>query len=99
LSFSENSPKDLESLVQSSRIFEELKYAKESNDYLLTQEKFGMIEEYLNFMGPQIKKLVIRKATVDPKIVQKLLNLLPNLKVIELDSVKANGGEEPIKLS
>jgi hypothetical protein len=43
-----------------------------------------MIEEYLGFTGPHIKKLRLSSSKVDPQILQKLLNLIPNLKCFEL---------------
>jgi hypothetical protein len=88
LSFKENSPKDLESLVKSSRIFEELELPKGCGDHLLLPAKFEELEKYLGFTGPHIKKLITKDIRVDPGVMQKFLNLLPNLKSLELDRVK-----------
>ncbi len=96
LRFSENSPKDLESLVQSSRIFEELEFVEGSDDYP-SQGKFQVLEEYLGFTGIHTKKLVLTYVTVEPSILQKLLNLLPNLESLEVNDIKtANGEHETI---
>ncbi len=80
LNFYWNSPKDLESLFQTSRIFEELEFENKCGYYLSCPEKFQLLEEYLEFLGPNIKTLIIKGQYVDPMIVLKLLNLLPNLK-------------------
>jgi hypothetical protein len=89
LSFDRRSPEDLESLLQSSRIFKELAFCSRS-EYLLSQEKFEILEEYLGCTGPHIKKLAITGLEVDPKIFQKLLTMLPNLKTLELDRVSSS---------
>jgi hypothetical protein len=60
LSFKEESPKDLESLVQSSRIFEELELPKGYGDHLLLPVKFELLEEYLGFTGPHIKSCSLK---------------------------------------
>jgi hypothetical protein len=67
----------LKSLVQSSRIFQELEIGYE-------------IEEYIGFMGPHIKKLELASAKVELKVVQKLLNYMPNLKFLYLFGLKIN---------
>ncbi len=76
--------KDLERLVQSSRIFEELRIGEGFNEYMNVQERFKVIEEYLGFIGPHIKRLEIIFLKPDLKILQKLLNLLPNLESLWL---------------
>jgi hypothetical protein len=60
LIFKEDSPKDLESLVQSSRIFEELELPKGFGDHLLLPVKFELLEEYLGFTGPHIKSCSLK---------------------------------------
>ncbi len=66
LSIDEKSPeKHLESLVQSSRIFEELKFSHDSNEYLSSPEKFQVLEEFISFIEPHIKKLIIDHLKVD----------------------------------
>ncbi len=82
LHIEENSPKDLESLVQSSRTFEELQFSGECD------ENFEMIEEFIGSVGIHIKKLDISFLKMDHMIVQKLLNSLPNLEFLELNSVE-----------
>jgi hypothetical protein len=77
-------PKPLESLVQSSRIFQDLIFLGGPEDSWLYEEKFGIIEEYLEFTGGHIKTLQIRGGEVDQMIVQRLLDLLPNLESLVL---------------
>jgi hypothetical protein len=79
---------NLESLVQSSRIFEELKFSDVSVDYLRCQEKFEYLEEFISFTGIHMERLVLNEVTVHPIIFHKLRNLLPNLKALELVKVK-----------
>jgi hypothetical protein len=86
--FTKKSSKDLESLVQSSRGFQELKFCGETL-FLLDTGKFQLIEEYLVFTGPHISKLFLSDVRVDPKILQKLLDLLPNLESLDLYYIKA----------
>ncbi len=86
LRFEKKSTKDLASLVESSRIFEELEFLKGS-EYLLLPEKIQPLEEYLGFTGPHIKKLYISQLKVDQLVMQNLLNLLPNLEFLELTDV------------
>jgi hypothetical protein len=74
-----------------------LEFSNEFNHHLLDQEKFQVLEEFLSFTGPHIKKLIISRVKVDPKIFQKLLDLLPNLESIELEYVGVNKGEQTIK--
>ncbi len=64
---------------------------------LLDQEKFEMIEKFTKSTGSHVKKLSIKKLKVDPKLFQKLLNLLPNLEALELDCVCIGASEELIK--
>ncbi len=98
LSFHEDSPKDLASLVQSSRIFEELEFSEGCGDHLKSQEKFQPLSKYLGFTGPHIKTLSIDYLKVDPLIVQSLLNLLPNLESLELNFVESVGrGDQSFK--
>jgi hypothetical protein len=98
LRFIKNSPKDLEMLVQSSRIFEELKFDGGCTDYFASQEKFEILEEYLGFTGSHIKKLEIDFMKVIPLTFQKFLSLLPNLESLELDFVQSAGLKQvPIK--
>jgi hypothetical protein len=92
--FIKDSPKDLESLVQSSRVFEELKFDEGCSYYFLSQEKFEILEEYLGFTGNHVKILTIGPMKVDPQIFQKFLNFLPNLDCLELSGVKSAGLEE-----
>ncbi len=85
LSFDWNYPGDMESLVQSSRIFEALEfYWCYFSGYIVNQEKFEPIEEYLSSTGAHIKKLTFSHVKVDQKIYWRLLNLLPNLETLEL---------------
>ncbi len=86
---------DLESLLQSSRIFEELEFSWGSGINLLRPEKFEMIEDYVRFTGIHVKKFIIRNVGVDQRILQKLLNSLSNLESLELELVY-NESEEPI---
>jgi hypothetical protein len=94
LSFKKGSPEDLESLVQSSRIFEELEFSKGSSDYLTSFQRFQILEKYLGFTGPHIKKLIISNLEVDLLILQNLLTMLPNLKSLELDRVELTSADE-----
>jgi hypothetical protein len=87
----------LQPLFQSSKLFEKLEFL-EKCDYLLDPGKFQVIEEYLCFMGPHVKKLHIGGVRVDPKILQNLLNLLPNLQALEFFYVRVASQElESIK--
>jgi hypothetical protein len=86
----------LEALVKSSRIFEELEFTQGSACYLLEQEKFKVLEKFIGFTGPHIKKLIIGLIEVDPLIFQKLLNLLPNLESLDLDMVENTSLEKTI---
>ncbi len=96
--FKEGSSKPLEDLVQSSRIFEELKFYMRCTDLFASQEKFEVLEEYLGFTGFHVKELTLSRMKVDPLILQKFLSLLPNLKSLELFNVESTGLEEvPIK--
>jgi hypothetical protein len=96
--FKEGSPKDLGSLVQSSRIFQELKFYRGCTDYFASQEKFEVLEEYLGFTGIHVKELAIGIMKVDPQIFQTFLSLLPNLESLELYTVvSARLEEAPIK--
>jgi hypothetical protein len=97
LSFNQDSIKDLECLIKSSRIFEELQFVKGYGDYLMLPAKFELIEEYLSFTGPHIKNLIIEDIRVDPQIFPSFLNLLPNLKSLELDRVKV-ASHQSVKL-
>ncbi len=90
---------NLESLVQFSRVFEALKFNPSSGDYLLSSEKFEAIEEYISFTGAHIKRLIIRNVRVDQKVVQKLMNLLPNLKSLELSEVRWVDQEQLIEFN
>jgi hypothetical protein len=66
-----SSTKNLASLVQSSRIFEELKCGYDEDEegeishfiefnevYLVDPKKFNRIAEFVKFTGPHIKKLL-----------------------------------------
>jgi hypothetical protein len=100
-SFKEDSTKDFDSLVQSSRIFRELEFSGESGGQWLHPEKFQLLEDYLSFTGAYLKKFNIDAnywgVKVDPKIVQKLLNLLPNLQDLELNYAEIEDSDELIK--
>jgi hypothetical protein len=98
LCFEKKSTKDLKSLLKSSRIFEELKFTRGSDDYLKNQENFQPLEEYLVSIGPHVKTLIISRVLVDPLVFQKLLDFCPNLEALELDTVESTS-EEPIKWS
>jgi hypothetical protein len=64
LNFGWSSPKDLKSLVQSSRIFQELVFSESRDDgYLLDPEKFELID-YIKFTGPHIKKIAISRVAL-----------------------------------
>ncbi len=89
LLFNEKSLQNLDNLVKSSRIFEKFEFAIGYDDYLLIQEKFQMIEEYISFTGSHIKKLNITFIKVDLEILQKLLPMLPNLEFLDLYSVES----------
>jgi hypothetical protein len=94
LRFEKRSARNLGILVQSSRIFEELEFVKGSY-YLVQQRNFQTLEEYLSFAGTHVKKLMIRSGVeVDPVILQKLLNLLPNLRALEIEVVKTSSDQE-----
>jgi hypothetical protein len=85
-------------ITQSFRIFEELEFSEDFVDYLQHPLFFQKLEEYLGFTGPHITKLTIKEeVNVNQKILQKLLNLLPNLKTLEVYYTE-NKREETIKL-
>jgi hypothetical protein len=63
----------------------------------LEQEKFQVLEKFIGFTGPYIKKLIIGLIEVDPLIFQKLLNWLPNLEVLDLEMVENRSLEKTIK--
>ncbi len=88
LIFNEDSLKNLESLVQSSRTSQELEFSWGSDGYLSSPEKFKVLEEYIRFTGIHVKKLNIEHVGVDLEIVQNLMNLLPNLEALELKRVE-----------
>jgi hypothetical protein len=97
LCFNWRSPKDLESLVQSSRVFKELEFLQvRDNSYLLDPEKFELIEDYIKFTAPQIKKIAIRYVKGHPSILQQLINLLPNLEALDLVGVNGTSLEQLI---
>ncbi len=97
LKFDHGYRKDLESLVRSSRVFEELTFEGTFKSSLCSDD-FAMIEELISFTGIHVKKLIIRERDVDLKTVQKLLNLLPNLKSLEIGQFKKKpANKEPIK--
>lgn len=83
--FTQNSPEDLQSLVQSSRIFKELDFSEYC--FYLRPVAFSFLENFLSFTGPQIKRLLINCSEVNYQILQKLINLFPNLKSLELRSL------------
>ncbi len=97
LSIDGKSTKDLESLVQSSRVFEELEFSFGFGDDLLYRIGFEIFQEYLSITGPHIKILIIISIKVDPQIFQNLLNLLPNLEALELDRVKSEDSSLDLK--
>jgi hypothetical protein len=94
--FDWNSPKILTSLVESSRIFEELEFLMEC-DHLLHPNSFEMIRGFINFTGLHIKSLISRGVKVDPQLLQNLLDMLPNLEALELNAVSSNSSEELFK--
>jgi hypothetical protein len=103
LSFSQDSPKHLESLYKSTRTFKELAFA-DGSDQLWRPEKFELLEGLISFTGSQIKTLTIRgmnpaiRMKVDQLIFQKLLNLLPNLQTLEVDGIECKtANKESIK--
>ncbi len=98
LRFDYNSPKNLESLVRSSRVFEELEINCSLVEDGFSEEKFEAIEEYISFTGAHIKRLTISVVEVDQKIMQKLLDLLPNLESLEPSYVQWVNPEQSIKL-
>jgi hypothetical protein len=97
LCFDSDSPKHLDNLVQASRIFEALEFVRCRDDCLSSQVKFEAIEEYISFTGTHIKRLTIGGSDLDQKILQKLLNLLPNLEALELIGVKSVNQEQSIQ--
>jgi hypothetical protein len=113
LRLAEKSTGDLESLVKSSRIFEELEFFEDcevvtegilicsielKKVYWLDQKKFEMIEEFIKFTGSHVKKVLIGiEVEADPIIFQKLLNLLPNLEALELEFLIVRSSSESTK--
>jgi hypothetical protein len=93
---SELPERDLKSLVQSSRIFEELEFLAEWS-FLWYQEKFELIEEYLGFIGSYIKTLKFSRVRVEQIIFQSLLDLLPNLTSVELEDADRKVSDEDIE--
>ncbi len=103
------SPQDLESLIKSSRIFQELQFLEPlgaenienstvCNACFLNPEKFYEIEKFISYTGPHIKKLTIILVILDPEFFQLLLNFLPNLEALDLNCIQINNPiEEPIK--
>ncbi len=86
-----NSPRDLSSLFQSSRIFQELEFESNCHDYsLFCPDKVEILDQFISFTGSHIKKFAIKAMKVDLMTVQKWLNLLPNLESLELSLVKTN---------
>jgi hypothetical protein len=89
LSFRRKSSKDLASIVQSSRIFEEVEFADDYTPraywHSLTHEYFEIPEDYIESIGSNVKKIVISISPVDSQIFLKLLNSFPNLESLELD--------------
>ncbi len=66
-------------------------------DFLLP-EKFQILEEYLGFTGPHIKKLTIIIETLDQLVFQKLLDFCPNLEALGLfNALGIDENEELIK--
>ncbi len=97
LRFEKRSARNLGSLVQSSRIFEELEFVK-SSYYLVQQRNFQTLEEFISLAGIHIKKLTIRSGVeVDPMILQKLLNLLPNLRALEIGEIETSSDQETVE--
>jgi heterodisulfide reductase subunit A-like polyferredoxin len=78
-----------------------LEFSGESGGQWLHPEKFQLLEDYLVFTGAYLKKFNIDAnywgVKVDPKILQKLLNLLPNLQDLELNYAEIEDSEEVIK--
>jgi hypothetical protein len=88
LSFTEDSPKDLESLFKSTRIFKELAF-EYGSDELWRPEKFKPLGNLFTFTGSQIKTLTIVEMNPDtPLVLQKMLSYLPNLESLELSGIK-----------
>jgi hypothetical protein len=82
------------------RIFEKLTFLGEnSTDYFLHSENFEILEEYFKHSGFHVKNLFRSILQgVDPMIVLKLLNLLPNLECLHLDVVNSESAtKETIK--
>jgi hypothetical protein len=68
------------------------------DDFCCNQEKFKILEEYLSFAGPHVKKLTIHPSReVDPRVLQKLLDLFPNLESFETN-FSWSYYQNPIKL-
>jgi hypothetical protein len=86
----------LDSLINSSRIFQKLELLYGCGDYLTSPEKFELLEESISFTRSDIKQLKISYLKVAPSIIQSLLNLLPNLESVELKGVSV--GEQTVKL-
>jgi hypothetical protein len=70
----EKSLKHPETLIQSSRIFEELKFGYDYDDYSHREK----IEEFVRLRGRHIKRLVIDVVDFNPL---KVLNWFPKLKI------------------
>jgi hypothetical protein len=87
--------RNLESLAQSSRVFEELEFMWGKKDHCFEcPEKFEIFQDYLSFAGIYIKTIAIRFLGVHPMVLQKLLSLLPNLESLELWEIWTGSEEE-----
>jgi hypothetical protein len=89
LSFKRKSTIDVESLVESTRIFEEVEFVDDQTPrtYLqsLNPKNFEILEDYIEFIGSHVKKFVFSIDRTDLVIFLKLLNSFPNLESLELD--------------
>jgi hypothetical protein len=97
LCFSQNSPEDMQSLVQCSRIFQELILGF---DGYLEPEKFEVLEEFISFTGAHVKKLTIgcyEGMRFKRTILSRLIQLLPNLKFLEMDRSNFVPNEKSVK--
>ncbi len=94
----ETPKKDQESLVKSSRVFKKLEFSYESDDFLRSPEKFQLFEKYLGFTGSHIKNFSIKGVNMDQMVLQKLLDLLPNLESLELSRFGIANLDEPKKI-